>query len=123
MSRTCLARPRIGRLSRRQAFELAGGATVFTFLQRKAHSVPAAEGFVDRLAAERIADRDLARPPILIDAQTRVWWRSGGIHQMSERGEHFLKSLAGSRASVVGHPVPIADMGRVMFLEDALSRP
>jgi hypothetical protein len=37
---------------------------------------------------------------------------------MSERGEHFLKSLAGSRASVVGHPVPIADMGRVMFLED-----
>src|SRR2546421_3046481 len=37
---------------------------------------------------------------------------------MSERGEHFLKSLAGSRAAVVGHPVPIADMGRVMFLED-----
>jgi hypothetical protein len=37
---------------------------------------------------------------------------------MSERGEHFLKSLAGSRATVVGHPVPVADMGRVMFLED-----
>jgi hypothetical protein len=37
---------------------------------------------------------------------------------MSERGEHFLKSLAGSRAAVVGHPVPVADMGRVMFLED-----
>ena len=37
---------------------------------------------------------------------------------MSERGEHFLKSLAGSRAGVMGHPVPIADMGRVMFLED-----
>jgi len=40
-------------------------------------------------------------------------------HPPDERaGEHFLKSLAGSRASVVGHPVPIADMGRVMFLED-----
>jgi hypothetical protein len=37
---------------------------------------------------------------------------------MSERGEHFLKSLAGSRAAVIGHPVPVADMGRVMFLED-----
>ena len=37
---------------------------------------------------------------------------------MSERGEHFLKSLAGSRAGVMGHPVPIADMERVMFLED-----
>jgi CO/xanthine dehydrogenase Mo-binding subunit len=47
-----------------------------------------------------------------------VWWRADGIRQMSERGEHFLKSLAGSRAAVVGHPVPIADMGRVMFLED-----
>jgi hypothetical protein len=43
---------------------------------------------------------------------------AGGIRQMSERGEHFLKSLAGSRAAVVGHPVPVADMGRVMFLED-----
>ena len=104
--------------SRRRALELAGGATVFTFWQRKAHGLPVPEHFVDRLAAERIADRDRTRPPILIDAQTHVWWRAGGIRQMSERGEHFLKSLAGSRASVVGHPVPIADMGRVMFLED-----
>jgi len=70
------------------------------------------------VAAERIADRDQPRPPILIDAQTHVWWRAGGIRQISERGQHFLKSLAGSRAAVVGHPVPIADMGRVMFLED-----
>jgi hypothetical protein len=113
-----LDRPRIDRLSRRRALELAGGATAFTFLQRKAHGFPAPEHYVDHLAAERIADRDPARPPILIDAQTHVWWRSGGIRQMSERGEHFLKSLAGSRASVVGHPVPLADMGRVMFLED-----
>jgi len=74
--------------------------------------------FVDRLAAERIADSDPVHPSILIDAQTHVWWRTGGVRQMSERGEHFLKSLAGSRAGVMGHPVPIADMGRVMFLED-----
>jgi predicted TIM-barrel fold metal-dependent hydrolase len=105
-------------LSRRRALELAGGATAFTFWQRKPQDFPASDRFVDRLAAERIADRDPPRPPILIDAQTHVWWRSGGIRQMTERGEHFLKSLAGSRASVVGHPVPIADMGRVMFLED-----
>ena len=67
---------------------------------------------------ERIADRDPSHPSILIDAQTHVWWRAGGIRRMSDRGEHFLKSLAGSRAGVVGHPVPIADMGRVMFIED-----
>jgi predicted TIM-barrel fold metal-dependent hydrolase len=118
MTKSALDWPQRQIFTRRRALELAGGATVFTFWQRKAHGFPAPEHFVDRLAAERIADRDPARPPIFIDAQTHVWWRSGGIRQMSERGEHFLKSLAGSRASVVGHPVPIADMGRVMFLED-----
>ena len=115
MTRTSLDRPRIETLSRRQALELAGGATVFTFWHRKAHGFPVPEHYIDHLAAERIADRDPPRPPILIDAQTHVWWRAGGIRQMSERGEHFLK--AGSRASVVGHPAPIADMGRVMFLD------
>src|ERR1700738_4949284 len=110
--------PRRNTLSRREVIGLAGAGAVFSFWQRKVHGLPAAEQYVDRLAAERIADRDPARPPILVDAQTHVWWRAGGIHQMSERGEHFLKSLAGSRASVVGHPVPIADMGRVMFIED-----
>jgi hypothetical protein len=105
-------------MSRRGWLRLASGGSVFTFWQRKAHSLPALERYVDRTAAERIADRDAARPPILVDAQTHVWWRAGGIRQMSERGEHFLKSLAGSRAAVVGHPVPIADMGRMMFLED-----
>jgi hypothetical protein len=55
-------------LSRRRALELGGGATVFTFWQRKAHGLPAAGYFVDRLAAERIADRDPVRPPLLIDA-------------------------------------------------------
>jgi hypothetical protein len=94
MTRIDLDRPRMHRLPRRRAFELAGGATAFTFLQRKAHGFPAPEHYVDHLAAERIADRDPARLPILIDAQTHAWWRSGGIRQMSERGEHLLKSLA-----------------------------
>ena len=110
--------PRRNTLSRREVIGLAGAGTVFSFWQRKVHGLPAAEHYVDRLAADRVADRDPARPPILVDAQTHVWWRAGGIRQMSERGEHFLKSLAGSRAAVVGHPVPVADMGRVMFLED-----
>lgn len=118
MTKSGLDRSQRQILTRRRALELASGAAVFTFWQRKAHGFPGPKHFVDRLAAERIADRDPVRPPILIDAQTHVWWRAGGIRQMSERGEHFLKSLAGSRASVVGHPVPIADMGRVMFLED-----
>jgi predicted TIM-barrel fold metal-dependent hydrolase len=118
MNKIGLDRPQQQTLSRRRALELAGGATAFTFWQRKPSGHPPFDHFVDRLTAERIADRDPPRPPILIDSQTHVWWRSGGIRQMTERGEHFLKSLAGSRASVVGHPVPIADMGRVMFLED-----
>jgi predicted TIM-barrel fold metal-dependent hydrolase len=99
--------------------QAAGGAGLVTFWQRKALEFPPPPtSFVDHLAAERIADRDPSHPSILIDAQTHVWWRAGGIRQMSDRGEHFLKSLAGSRAGVVGHPVPISDMGRVMFLED-----
>jgi hypothetical protein len=105
-------------MSRRGLLGLAGGVGVFTFWQRRAHAFPPPERYIDRFAAEQITDRDAARPPILVDAQTHVWWRAGGIRRMSERGEHFLKSLAGSRAAVVGHPVPIADMGRVMFLED-----
>ena len=106
--------------SRRRILQAAGGAGLVTFWQRKAQALPPPPptSFVDNLAAERIADRDPSHPAILIDAQTHVWWRAGGIRQMSDRGEHFLKSLAGSRAGVVGHPVPIADMGRVMFLED-----
>jgi hypothetical protein len=51
---------------------VASGASVFTFWQRKAHSLPALERYVDRIAAERIADRDAARPPILVNAQTHV---------------------------------------------------
>jgi predicted TIM-barrel fold metal-dependent hydrolase len=118
MTKSGFDRPRRNTLSRRGVLGLAGAGTVFTFWQRKVYGLPPAEPYVDRLAAERIADREPGRPPILVDAQTHVWWRAGGIRQMSERGEHFLKSLAGSRAAVVGHPVPVADMGRVMFLED-----
>jgi uncharacterized protein len=118
MTKSGFDRLRRNTLSRRGVIGLASAGTVLTFWQRKVHGLPAAEHYVDRLAADRVADRDPARPPILVDAQTHVWWRAGGIRQMSERGEHFLKSLAGSRTAVVGHPVPVADMGRVMFLED-----
>lgn len=105
--------------SRRRLLRVVGGAGLVTFWQRRAQGLsPPPASFVDRLAVERISDRAPAQPSILIDAQTHVWWRAGGIRHMSDRGDHFLKSLAGSRAGVVGHPVPIADMGRVMFLED-----
>ena len=112
-------RLRSGGPSRRRVVQLVSGIGLGAFWQRRAQAlVPAPAGFVDRLAAECIADGDPARPSILIDAQTHVWWRAGGVRQMSEQGQHFLRALAGSRAAVVGHPVPIADMGRVMFLED-----
>src|SRR5262249_52273598 len=99
--------------------QLPRGGGLPSLLPRHAPSTPPpSPQFLHCFAAERIADGDPEHPSILIDAQTHVWWRAGGIRQMSERSEHFLKSLAGSRAGVVGHPVPIADMGRVMFLED-----
>jgi predicted TIM-barrel fold metal-dependent hydrolase len=88
---------------------------------RPAVAQDAPSPFVDRVALERIADRDPAmRPPLLVDLQTHVWWRTGGPRALTERGEHFLKTLAGSRAAVVGRPVPIADMGRIMFFEDVM---
>jgi predicted TIM-barrel fold metal-dependent hydrolase len=110
------------KLSRREMLKLtAAGAAGVTFLQHRSSASPlAAENFIDRLALERIADRDVTslKPPVLIDLQTHVWWRAGGIGKMTPRGEGFLKTLAGARASVVGPPVPIADMGRVMFFDD-----
>lgn len=108
-------------VSRRDLLKLAGGAVAgLTFLQRKSLGAPiSASRFVDRESLERIADRDPAlHPPLLVDMQTHVWWREGGLQKMTPRGENFLKTLAGSRAAVVGHPVPIADMGRIMFIED-----
>ena len=61
--------PRRNTLSRREVIGLAGAGTVFSFWQRKVHGLPAAEQYVDRLAAERIADRDFARTPILVDCK------------------------------------------------------
>jgi len=110
------------KLSRREMLKLtAAGAAGVTFLQNRSSALPlAAENFIDRLSLERIADRDVTslKPPVLTDLQTHVWWRAGGIGKMTPRGEGFLKTLAGARASVVGKPVPIADMGRVMFFDD-----
>ncbi len=109
-----------GKLSRRSMLQLTAGAASLTFLQRRADalSLPVTR-FIDPIVAERAADRDATlRPPILIDVQTHVWWRAGGIKQLTPRGESFLKTLAGARAMVIGRPVPIADMGRVMFFED-----
>src|SRR5581483_8931770 len=111
-------------LSRRQMLKLAGGTVGLTFLQRKVDAANLAPSrFIDPLAVEQVADRDPAmRLPILIDLQTHVWWRAGGIRRMSERGEAFLKSLAGARQNIVGKPVAIADMGRIMFIEDLFLR-
>jgi predicted TIM-barrel fold metal-dependent hydrolase len=105
-------------VSRRQV--LAAGTAAFVFLQRRAAAAPiASDSFFDSGILEQTADRDTAlRPPIVIDAQTHVWWRSGGLRSMTPSGEHFLTTLAGSRAKIVGKPVPIADMGRLMYVED-----
>jgi len=109
-------------LSRRGVLSLAAGAAGAALLPKRAAAAqPAPGSFVDRLAVQQIADRDAAlRPPLLIDMQTHVWWRANGPRTLTDRGEHFLKALAGSRAAVVGRPVPVADMGRVMFFEDVL---
>ena len=79
------------RLSRRQMIKLAGGAAGFTFLQLKSKAAPIAlDRFIDAMALEQVADRDPnLRLPILIDMQTHVWWRAGGIRKMTERGEAF----------------------------------
>jgi len=108
------------RLSRRNMLNLVAGASAFTFLQRRALALPLSRArFFNQAILERLADRDpQLHPPILIDAQTHVWWREGGMRQMMPRGEAFLKALAGARASIIGHPVPVADMGRIMFIED-----
>ncbi|MEP7270490.1 MAG: amidohydrolase family protein [Acidobacteriota bacterium] len=111
-------------LSRRKLLKLAGSAASFTFLKRAASAAPIPLGrFFDPISLERVADRDATlKPPILIDMQTHVWWRAGGIRGMNERAAAFLKSLAGARSAIVGKPVAVADMGRVMFIEDMFMR-
>jgi len=109
------------RVSRREMLKLtAAGAAGLTFLQRRSDaSQPSKERFLDLATVERIADRDgSVHPPLLIDLQTHVWWRAGGVAKMNARGEAFLKGMAGYRATFTGHPVPIADMGRVTFFDD-----
>jgi len=84
-------------------------------LAERARAAP----FIDDSALEKMADRDpSSATPFVIDAQTHVWWREQGLRTMTPSGEHFLKTLAGSRAKVLGKPVPIADMGRMMWIED-----
>jgi predicted TIM-barrel fold metal-dependent hydrolase len=108
-------------VSRRQMLKLtAAGAAGLTLLKRNsgAETVPN-ERFLDLTNVERIADRDTTvHPPLLIDLQTHVWWRAGGVAKMNARAEAFLKGMAGYRAAFTGHPVPVADMGRVMFFDD-----
>src|SRR6185503_1134603 len=108
-------------VSRRQMLKLtAAGAAGLTLLKRSSTGRTLAhEDFLDLTAIERIADRDAGvHPPLLIDVQTHVWWRSGGVAKMNPAGEAFLKGMAGFRANYTGRPVPIADMGRVMFFDD-----
>ena len=108
-------------VSRRQMLKLtAAGAAGLTLLKRTSSARPVPhENFVDLTTVERIADRDASvHPPLLIDLQTHVWWRAGGVAKMNPRGEAFLKGMAGYRATFTGHPVPIADMGRVTFFDD-----
>ena len=61
---------------------------------------------------EKIADRDPSvQAPFVVDAQTHVWWREGGVRTLTPGVEAFLTTLAGSRAKVIGKPVPIAGIG------------
>jgi predicted TIM-barrel fold metal-dependent hydrolase len=108
-------------ISRRQMLKLtAAGAAGITLLKRSSSARALAhENFLDLTTVERIADRDASvHPPLLIDLQTHVWWRAGGVAKMNAAGEAFLKGLAGYRSIYVGHPVPIADMGRVTFFDE-----
>ena len=100
--------------------DFTAGAAAFAVLPWMGSAAPAfAARFFDAVSLEKIADGDATvKAPFVVDAQTHVWWREHGLRTMTPRGENFLKTLAGVRAEVVGKPVPIADMGRMMFIED-----
>src|ERR1700689_4042639 len=90
------------RVTRRQ---LLMGAAAYAVLPPFAFSTPSAAQFFDAAALEKIADRDPeAAAPFIVDAQTHVWWREGGPRTLTPSGEHFLTTLAGSRAKVIGKP-------------------
>jgi len=118
-SKIAITRPSNGKtnLSRRN---FAASAAACAVLPSMAFAAPSfAARFFDAVSLEKIADRDSTiAAPFVVDAQTHVWWREHGLRTMTPRGENFLKTLAGVRAKVVGKPVPIADMGRMMFIED-----
>jgi len=110
-----------GLVSRREMLKLtAASAAGLTLLKRGANArTPLRDDFLDTTIVERLADRDSTiHPPLLIDVQTHVWWRAGGVTKMNAAGEAFLKGLAGYRSTVLGHQVPIADMGRVTFFDE-----
>lgn len=108
------------RRSRRALLKGAGAAALCLILPRKSEGAPLGLGaFLDREIVERMADRDPSlRPPLLIDLQTHVWWRAGGVRTISPRAQHFFEQLCGTRSRVLGRPVAIADMGRLTFIED-----
>jgi hypothetical protein len=68
MTKTTFSRLRDTTTSRRGLLRLASGASVFTFWQRKAHSFPALDRYVDRSRlselpiATRPAHRSLSTP-------------------------------------------------------------
>ncbi|MFI5176460.1 MAG: hypothetical protein ACHQKY_16495, partial [Terriglobia bacterium] len=106
--------------TRREMLKFVAGAAALNLWQSQSSGMPLLHPrFLDSEGVVPVADRDPGlRPPLLVDSQTHVWWRAGGIGKMTDRGEAFLKALAGSRARIVGRPVPIADMGRLMWVED-----
>jgi predicted TIM-barrel fold metal-dependent hydrolase len=110
--------PADGHGIRRREF-IAGAAAWMLLPPMTAAERARAAPFIDTGTLAQRADRDpAAAAPFVIDAQTHVWWREGGPRSLTPSGEHFLTALAGSRAKVLGKPVPIADMGRMMFIED-----
>src|SRR5262245_48990703 len=112
---------RATKVSRRDMLKLAGaGVAGLTVLKRTANALTLPkEDFLDRTTVERIADRDATiHPQLLIDLQTHVWWRSGGVSKMNPAGQAFLNGLAGYRSTIMGRQVPIADMGRVTFFNE-----
>jgi predicted TIM-barrel fold metal-dependent hydrolase len=106
--------------TRREMLKFVAGAAALNLWQSQSSGMPLLHPrFLDSEGVVQVAERGPGlRPPLLVDSQTHVWWRAGGIGKMTDRGEAFLKALAGSRARIVGRPVPIADMGRLMWVED-----
>jgi cyclohexanone monooxygenase len=101
MTRIGLDRPRIDRLSRRRALELAGGATAFTLLQRKAQGLPAPGHYVDHLAIGYLRDKGISRIEARADAE-ESW-----VAHVREVAGAFLCSTCSSwyiGANVPGKP-------------------